>query len=593
MSAHETRPIDWNAPAKMGAFSPVNPFALERDTIYLYHHENDDFTETADYFEQYGAIPLGDYIVQFKRYRPTTFLQYDFPVTWKQSSRVRMPVEPDESKVTKTRGMYAQCRILYYRGPDWDGNTSPWMLVDELDGAFGAIHVNPNGGRMNTPLKPGAASGPTNTIDYYLEIDCIARSPNRIFDLGAFSSLISKEPAGHPDLVQRSLKEVEPGRGTAVKMATLSRQISANISDQMDEATCWAYTVSRILLKLIRQIIPEMFGGLISSEHYCNSVYLSHMMRNLSYHVAICDEECFERGVGDGVAANNFLMFAFIYKILINKYGCGPLWSWKAMKWFVNYNINTPDSRLMDVAYIAKTFKAPKTPNGQECEHPAFFVEERDVLRIAGIMRTFFDRLYRIEGETAISDSIRAYQFTIPPTGLSREMAAVVKYVLGNGYYLGLSGKENETRCSHIITVVNYEEGEDGVLYITAKNSYGRTSLYHGGVQVAHNRGNLRFAFTPEIASLYKHMYFVLPSSLIEDDSRRLPGLNYCETTSDCQQQYGDDWKCAQNKCIKVFPRFLDTMSSTRRRTSRPHRSVPTPSKRLTSLTRRRRPNSV
>ena len=39
---------------------------------------------------------------------------------------------------------------------------------------------------------------------------------------------------------------------------TLIRQISSNVSDQTIHPTCWAFSASRVILKFIKSVLPEL-----------------------------------------------------------------------------------------------------------------------------------------------------------------------------------------------------------------------------------------------------------------------------------------------------------------------------------------------
>jgi len=598
LQLQEREITDFNAPADIEHFDPVNPYAMRPGKMYLYTFRCDEYTASEDttYFEKYGEIPLGDYIVEFKRYRPANFSKRNFPISWKQSSRIIM--RPEEVKLTKKyKEIFAQCRILYYR----EEPGIPWRLIDELDDAFGAINIDSQGTRIDSQYSvekraslPKPIDISVGKVEYYLEIFCGLMSCNLVLDLGEWGDLISKEPENHPDNIPRQIQEIKAdidndGYGTDESgyesmddldeppppPPTLTRHISSNISDQEDEKTCWANVIARLLLKVFRETIPEFFDTLVT-EHYCNSIYNVHLMRDISYHASICDRSCGYQGPGNPSTAHNLLLFAFIYKIVINYNGCGSGITWVIITWFVNTFINVPQSALTDKEFINDTFM--QIPKGKPCIHPQFYIIDKDIQRIADMCRAFFTRFYEKN-----PGGLRLYRFTIPPSGITPEAIQIIRHVIDSGYYLTLSGKEIASNGRHVITMVNYSI-ESGKFYITAKNSWGRTIIYNETFKSDQQNGKIKFTMDSEVALYYNDVIFALPSSL-SPDTERLPGLNFCIKQTDCGIQYGEAWICKKNQCVKPT-RILPPTSYSRRR-SRRYSSVPSRSSHAKTRTRR------
>jgi len=611
--------IDFNAPADIDHFIPVNPYALNRGTIYLYHYDDDLFAyneqgELHPYYRKFGEIPRGDYIVEFKRYRSSSDFaprEYgDVPISWKQSSTIRMVNETFDADSKKKRRKeterFAQCRLLYYR-PDAG---IPWALVDSLDDHFRAIHVDSRGSSIEQLAKrkpsqqslyPTPVDISVGVVEYYFEIMCGFIGTNAIFDLGEWSYLITKNRDGHPDeirtIIEETLEEEAGGYesgddspSAALEYAPeLMRQISANLTDQETEDTCWANVIAKMITKVIRETVPQFFDPLVT-EHYCNSIYSVHVMKDVSHHVSICDRLSGYTTLGEQSMGHNLLLFTFIYKILINQYGCAGNITWDVMKWFIETHINTSlASPLTSAEYVEQTFMS-EPHKGKPCVSPQFSISPDDCVRIAYLCNEFCTKLAEKNGE-----GLRLYRFTIPPQGMNSSCIDVIKYVIDSGYYLALSGRfETREDSGHVITIVNYSE-EGGHFYVNTKNSLGKTIIYDDPL-LRNTQGKAKMIIDSNMAEYYKNVFFVLPSSKTESKTRsktesktrsrsitfpksgHLKGLEYCNQKEDCDVQYGEGGDCISNRCWRRIP------TSTRR-----NRSVPTKSKKGSrTLTRRR-----
>jgi hypothetical protein len=138
----------------------------------------------------------------------------------------------------------------------------------------------------------------------------------------------------------------------------MKRQISSNASNQTQNPTCWAFASSRVILKFIKSILPEL-QTLQTDNQACDKYYnFDKFNANLTnknrlffkqnqipdFFKRITSRKCGEKEY------KNLCLFMFIYYQLTNKFGCDDsgLATNSAMIWFTEEFLNKPMDSIDD-----------------------------------------------------------------------------------------------------------------------------------------------------------------------------------------------------------------------------------------------------
>ena len=123
----------------------------------------------------------------------------------------------------------------------------------------------------------------------------------------------------------------------------MTRQISSSISNQRNNSTCWAFAVSRTILKFIKSVSPEL-QSLPTDSTVCDKYYdydkFSSSLKNKNrfffkqaqlpnFFKCISARRCGEKEY------KNLCVFMFIYYQITNQFGCEGYDEFYATKWFV------------------------------------------------------------------------------------------------------------------------------------------------------------------------------------------------------------------------------------------------------------------
>ena len=279
--------------------------------------------------------------------------------------------------------------------------------------------------------------------------------------------------------------------------AKLVRQISANVSNQGILPICWAYSCARVILKVIKQVIPDEFPtNDLDTNPNCDLFYSkTKFERNFDKHInpANCGEKEY----------NNIMLFMYIVYVFIDKYGCKGNSDDVAMRYFVTHFLNSncviePKNKIRHSLYcfIDSIMPFSKT----KCDDfPPHFCEVAENL------------LKKFRQENDRTDSIKKTKFLFQVT---------TEYLIGNfykikdildkGLYLTIGlysnvferyikhpdetitrdfAKEIETGEQHSMTVVGYTENKEyeeiqgkysNIYSFIIKNSWGENWLDSG-----------------------------------------------------------------------------------------------------------------
>jgi hypothetical protein len=265
----------------------------------------------------------------------------------------------------------------------------------------------------------------------------------------------------------------------------LRRTISTNISNQRHEGTCFAHSITRVILNAIKQTIPELFYPLEENDR-CDEYYDSYNMTNVFKEETTCSENSF----------NNLIMYIYIYKILTNKFACNGGVSFEVLKWFVDTIIY---QKIGEQAFIMNTLKDFEGFNDTHLE------------RIAAISNHFLSEFY----------TNQTNEFVVEQHDI-RKAEEIIKSVIDKGYYILISGS------GHVMTIVNYKI-RDGVLVLIIKNSYGKTEnflRYGSQTGFSMKDGIIATTIDNAVAVKFTQLSYILPKYSTELDKATIKEIN-------------------------------------------------------------------
>jgi hypothetical protein len=476
---------------------------------------------------------MGDYIVQFIRYQNFDFHKNeqddqdeddeDKDSTWRQPMSIELPPGRINEQMA-----FAQFQVLFFRPRGSQGNgwqpIQPQTIRDEAN--FPILHE---------------AKSPDDKYRFLYQTEITNCCKNRLYDLGDYESQLTRtrgpiqvarasttsSPTGKtpkkPTLI--AVESIEDIIDSVVKSEreeqegivddsnrTPSSDVSANVSDQLDEGTCFAHVVTRLVLKAMRQLFRSLRRGNPLKDDectiYCSGIYNTLMMQNVFYHVQICDEiSSYIKGKKtQSKSGNNFLLYTYFYKIVTNYFGCQGGTTSDVLQ-FLRNGLSSPN--LSRESFIVKMFETDKPP----CYPVGMTVEDEDmpfVERIGEVCTKLMDVLSRTN-TTMIN-----YDYSIPGARINREAADIIQYVIEKGFYLGLryrfspTGNTNTGPMYHVVTIVSFEKrGRHFILVI--KNSWGRSISFDVKLQGQHEDGIVKSSVRKQALDTAR-LVFLLPS---------------------------------------------------------------------------------
>jgi len=524
-------------PAKMPNFWPANPYDLEVNNVYLYHLREPTWDGRIN-----PSPPEGDYIIQFIRYRPPTYENTevddagdfihaafgDYPCAWKLSTKL----SASTSKLVgiKENRIFAQFLFLCYR----PNPQSKWGRIDGFE--------------WNSHMGMGSVK-----IYSYLEIDANNMGKNMLFNLSDESSSFSRATISRAtsstvapeawEKFQDLIRLLEPESGAVGVVDSdliinldepppeppiLTRQISETFSDQMREGTCIAHTMARVALKIIRNYIPHWFGDL-SERSYCNSSYNVPMMKNISYHVSLCNRiDSYRLGERYSKAGNNFLLFTYLYKYIINKTGCNgnfasALYRIFIRDWFTkdlsgltdDGHARTANSSFIDKSSLFRIDKEFADRKNVSCIGADINISPRDKKQISKMLQAFDAAFFR---DPANQIELKTHNLNPSETShapvFDHDAQEYIKYSLDYNYYVIIQYRPTRSPLNHVVVVVGYEIVADSMILII-KNSWGDlTGQRDTTFMVNYNRSTLKKKAN-DVKLEGGVIYIMLPSSLM------------------------------------------------------------------------------
>lgn len=251
----------------------------------------------------------------------------------------------------------------------------------------------------------------------------------------------------------------------------MPRPVSPNLSDQNDEGTCFAHSLTRILVNAIRQSIPNYFYPLDTSDK-CNDIYTSDIFNNVSNH--IISNKCSE------TSANNLLLFSYIYNSLTLRYGCNGGNPNEILEWCCKSYLKTEFGMIGDIMAALPS------------------LSEKDLHHLHRMCQTFLRIFY---GE-------QTNDFVFHSLFIKKDIdSSLLKFIFDNGYYIGVIGN------GHIITLVGYRE-QNNNFFLIIKNSYGKVNKIDTELRAAVRDGIATATFNNMIEAGIDRIIYILPNHL-------------------------------------------------------------------------------
>ena len=284
----------------------------------------------------------------------------------------------------------------------------------------------------------------------------------------------------------------------------LQRQISFNVSTQYNP-TCWAFTVARVILKFIKNALPELqtattdltkcdkyydFDKFTSSQTNKNRFFLQQSQVP-NFFKRISSRRCGKKEY------KNLCVFMFIYYQLTNKFGCESCDIFLAFEWFVLTFINqTPTFEKQDIM---------PDPYNSVAEQVIMLYHTSSKKLSVFANSVYYDKNMTIypSKNMIIHSSIANNIIAAVDIDYNTNFNYIIKNTIDNNLYLSIStdvhgdktssfisykknsprvkygsclyppDTDNETIGLHGMTIVDYIDDDPNELYVVIKNSWG------------------------------------------------------------------------------------------------------------------------
>ena len=260
------------------------------------------------------------------------------------------------------------------------------------------------------------------------------------------------------------------------------RSESFNISNQGFDKTCYAHTSTRVILKLIRRVIPELFTPFINDE--CNQDYKIYLNESINLFF-----EKINRGECGESSKNYFLIFIFIYTSIVER----PIRFARPAHVFYWFETN-----LENLIHDKNIYEIMKT------KYPSFTSDQYDI--IIHILNIFFQNIN-------VKSKYNGMETIMFETGTNLELATnVLRYYLDKEFYFGLVSD----KFHHAVTVTGYSF-QDGEFCLEIKNSWGRTNTDSRGFVSTHVDGIVTEKFK-DLLQNFNSIETIVPVRIDDED---------------------------------------------------------------------------
>jgi len=304
----------------------------------------------------------------------------------------------------------------------------------------------------------------------------------------------------------------------------LVREKSDIITDQEDQGTCYAHTVSHMLSRLVKKHFKEHFE---SQKEKCSHLYRTKSCINIfkclleardEFKSQLEAREEFKSQLDEyGWEKENIsaLLFTFIYRVVVNRFGCARGKIPNSLYYFFGYlNSNITLESVKDILnYNEDFFKhyLKTSLENEESEKILNYFEHligklfTILIQFKEIYRSFGCQIYSIY---PLNEDAKREEYSEKKRS---QLIDNLKNSLDRGFYAILTYKPNNIDRSHAVTVIDFIENEDGFV-LTVKNSWGPNRCQQ--MSIPFNK----LADNPDFESF---IYFMYPSIELPGGGRR------------------------------------------------------------------------
>ena len=262
----------------------------------------------------------------------------------------------------------------------------------------------------------------------------------------------------------------------------LVREKSYIITDQEDQGTCFAHATAHALARIVKNQLPEYFE---SQKEKCSHLYRTQSCMNVFKCLLEARDECKSQLDEYGWDKENIsaLLFTFIYRVLVNEFGCDGGEIPNSLYYFFGY-LNS-EIIIESVKDTMESVKDILNYNEDFFEH---YLKVSLENKESGLILEYFEHLIEKLSKILI-DFKKTYKnlgykiYSIYPLNEDKKLEDYseekryqlidkLKHVLDRGFYAMLTYKPNNSEDWHSVTVTGFLENQDGFV-LTLKNSWG------------------------------------------------------------------------------------------------------------------------
>ena len=307
----------------------------------------------------------------------------------------------------------------------------------------------------------------------------------------------------------------------------LVREQSDIITDQEDQGTCYAHTVSHMLSRLVKKHFKEHFEN---QKEKCSHLYRTKSCINI-FKCLLEAREKFKSQLDEyGLDKEEFksqldnygwdkenisaLLFTFIYRVVVNRFGCAGGKIPKSLYYFFEYlNSDITLESVKDILNYNEDFFKHYLKASLENEESKKILDYFEYLigklftiliQFKEIYRSFGYQIYSIY---PLNEDAKRKEYSEEKRS---QLIDNLKNALDRGFYAILVYRHDEDEA-HSVTVIDFIENEDGFA-LTLKNSWGPNRCQK--MRMPFNK----LADNPDFESL---IYFMYPSIELPGGGRR------------------------------------------------------------------------
>jgi hypothetical protein len=318
----------------------------------------------------------------------------------------------------------------------------------------------------------------------------------------------------------------------------IKNPISRNISDQGRSPSCWDHSATRVILRVIKMIIPEFFPKTNGTNKDCNELY----NQDFFYDIYKKSEKC-----DNPKELNNLIMYIYIFICIDigNITGKVDQFSSDAFKYIIslinNGNImnecaissifmimytklekimDTTKQKINEMMDITKK-KKDSLINLAKKKHEEYMTKIQSYIDITQeICTALVEKLQSTNKQMLHFNKMISNETTGPEYIRSMEF---IKHIIDSGYYMTISSilyiddmPTNDDDSDHSMVVINYENsGDDIILFI--KNSYGYSDEIFDMMDIPMDKGIIKIPLKKAIEFEFVDFEYLLVLDIGQD----------------------------------------------------------------------------